>query len=73
MAERGTDTFLLNSEDDPGLVYLLKYFGRGLEGLSGTRGFRREVVNGTDHTFTPVWSQDALSDMLTEHLLARHG
>lgn len=73
MAERGADTFLLHSEDDPGLVYLLKYFGKGLGELAGVRGFRREVVKGTDHTFTPVWSQDLLSDMLTEHLRARHG
>ena len=72
MAERGTDTFLLCSEDDPGLVYLMKYFGGGLQELSGVRGFRREVVQGTDHTFTPLWSQDALSEMLTQHLLKRH-
>lgn len=72
MTDRGVDTFLLNSEDDPGLVYLRKYFGEGLSDLTGARGFRREVVTGTDHTFTPVWSQDILSDMLTEHLLARH-
>jgi alpha-beta hydrolase superfamily lysophospholipase len=73
MADRGADTFLLCSEDDPGLVYLQKYFGRGLAELAGARGFRREVVKGTDHTFTPLWSQDLLSDMLTEHLRQKHG
>jgi dienelactone hydrolase len=72
MASRGADTLLLCSEDDPGLVYLMKYFGKGLGELSGVRGFRREVVKGTDHTFTPVWSQDLLSDMLTQHLLKQH-
>lgn len=73
MAERGADAFLLCSEDDPGLVYLLRYFGKGLAELSRVRGFRQEVVKGTDHTFTPIWSQDLLSDMLTQHLLSRHG
>lgn len=73
MAARGVDTFLLCSEDDPGLIYLEKYFGSGLQEISGARGFRREVALGTDHTFTPVWSQDRLSDILTEHLLKVHG
>lgn len=73
IAARGADTFLLCSEDDPGLVYLQKYFGGGLDGLTGLPGYRREIVKNTDHTFTPLWSQDALSDMLTEHLQKRHG
>ena len=72
MASRGTDTLLLCSEDDPGLLYLLKYFGRELDGLDGLPGYRKEVVKGIDHTFTPLWSQDLLSDMLTEHLLQKH-
>ncbi|MFO0592397.1 MAG: alpha/beta hydrolase [Polyangiaceae bacterium] len=72
MANRGVDTFLLCSEDDPGLVYLLKYFGPELNTLDGVANYRRELVKGTDHTFTPLWSQDVLSDMLTEHLKKRH-
>ena len=73
MTKRGADTFLLCSEDDPGLVYLLKYFGEELESLDGVARFRKEIVKNTDHTFTPLWAQDMLSDMLTEHLLKRHG
>jgi dienelactone hydrolase len=73
MANRGTDTFLLCSEDDPGLLYLLKYFGKELDALEDLRGFRKEIVIGTDHTFTPLWSQDMLSDTLTAHLLKKHG
>ncbi|MEZ4297437.1 MAG: hypothetical protein R3B70_20915 [Polyangiaceae bacterium] len=72
IAERGADTFLLCSEDDPGLVYLLKYFGKGLDDLARVPGFKKEIVKGVDHTFTPVWSQDMLSDMLTDHLTKRH-
>ena len=73
MSTRGTDTFLLCSEDDPGLLYLTTSFGKELDGLEGLPGYRREVVKGIDHTFTPVWSQDLLSDMLTEHLTKKHG
>ena len=72
MAARGTDTFLLCSEDDPGLLYLLKYFGPELATLDGTANYRKDIVKGTDHTFTPLWSQDALSDMLAEHLVKTH-
>ena len=72
MAARGTDTFLLCSEDDPGLLYLLKYFGPELATLDGIANYRKDIVRGTDHTFTPLWSQDVLSDMLTEHLLKTH-
>lgn len=72
MAARGTDTFLLCSEDDPGLLYLLKYFGPELATLDGTANYRKDIVKGTDHTFTPIWSQDALSDMLAEHLAKTH-
>ena len=72
MAARGTDTFLLCSEDDPGLLYLLKYFGPELATLDGTANYRKDIVKGTDHTFTPLWSQDALSDMLAEHLAKTH-
>ncbi len=72
MATRGTDTFLLCSEDDPGLLYLIKYFGKELDRLDGMPGYRRDLVKGTDHTFTPLWSQDVLSDMLTERLLKTH-
>jgi dienelactone hydrolase len=72
IAARGADTFLLCSEDDPGLLYLLKYFGKELSSLDGVPRYRKEIVKGTDHTFTPLWSQDMLSDMLTEHLLKVH-
>jgi len=73
MAERGADTFLLCSEDDPGLLYLLRYFGRELDLLDGVGGFRKEIVKNTDHTFTPLWAQDMLSDLLTKHLVEKHG
>lgn len=73
MLDRRTDTFLLCSEDDPGLIYLTNYFGKEMDELDGLPGYRKEIVKGVDHTFTPVWSQDLLSDMLTEHLKNKHG
>ena len=44
-----------------------------MDELDGLPGYRKEIVKAIDHTFTPVWSQDLLSDMLTEHLKNKHG
>jgi hypothetical protein len=35
-------------------------------------GFRREDIPGTDHTFTAVWAQRRVADLLTDHLTARY-
>lgn len=72
IAGRGADALLLCSEDDPGLEYLVQYFGDELAALDGLPGYRKVIVKGTDHTFTPLWSQDMLSDVLTEHLRNGH-
>ncbi|MBK8252242.1 MAG: alpha/beta hydrolase [Polyangiaceae bacterium] len=72
-ARRTRDAFLLCSEDDPGLVYLLNYFDKGLEKLEAVPGFQKQVIAHVDHTFTPLWAQDLLSDTLIEHLRQKHG
>lgn len=72
IAERGVDTFLLVSEHDPGIEFVDESFGDRMRALSSVRGFRREDIRGTDHTFTSVWAQGRVSDLLTEHLAARY-
>jgi hypothetical protein len=68
MAERGLDTFLVVSRNDPGVAYVDVHDPEAMRGLSGVPGFRRVDLDGTDHTFTPVGIQEAVSDLLTEHL-----
>jgi alpha-beta hydrolase superfamily lysophospholipase len=72
MAERGVDTFLLVSPNDPGVGYVDAHAAEAMGALGGVRGFRRIDVASTDHAFTPVDAQERVSDMLTEHLLAHY-
>jgi pimeloyl-ACP methyl ester carboxylesterase len=71
MAERGLDTVLLVSRNDPGVAFVDARAGEQMRGLSELAPFHRFDVEFADHTFTPVSTQQRISDLLTEHLLAR--
>jgi pimeloyl-ACP methyl ester carboxylesterase len=73
MVERGVDTFLVVSEHDPGVDYVDAHFGDAMRMLRSLTGFRREDIPGSDHTFTSRWSQERVSDLVTSHLVERHG
>jgi hypothetical protein len=72
MAERGVDTFLVASEKDPGVDYVDVHFGKAMKSLDGVPGYRREDFLGTDHTFTSLFAQAKVSDVLTDHFTRRH-
>ena len=72
MAERGVDTFLLVSRNDPGVAYVDAHASGSMRALSEVRGFRRIDLSGTDHAFTPVDAQTQVSNALTEHLLSHY-
>ncbi|MEO6419047.1 MAG: hypothetical protein ABIP39_06555, partial [Polyangiaceae bacterium] len=72
MAERGVDTLLIASVNDPGVDYVDAHFARGMRALDEVSNFRREDLKGTDHTFTSVWSQDFVMETITDHLTRRH-
>jgi len=61
---RGIDVQLIYSAGDPGLEYLDSYLGPGLRNLARPDAVKKEVIEGPDHTFTPLWSQVWLSDHL---------
>ena len=65
----------LASEKDPGVDYLDERDGapeiRG-NARSEVKGFRREDFVGIDHTFTSLYAQEKLSQVLTDHLSAKH-
>ncbi len=73
MARRGVDTLLVVSAKDPGVDYVDRHFPDRMRALDAVRGFRRQDMPGTDHTFTSVYSQRQLSDLLTEHFVRSHG
>jgi alpha-beta hydrolase superfamily lysophospholipase len=72
MAERGVDTLLLVSRNDPGVAYVDKHAAKEMGALEGVTGFRRVDLDGADHALTPAGIQDVVSDLLTEHLTSRH-
>jgi alpha-beta hydrolase superfamily lysophospholipase len=70
MAERGVDTFLVASEKDPGVDFVDIQFGKAMQSLKGVRGYRREDFMGVDHTFTSLYAQEKVSQVLTDHFVA---
>ena len=71
MADNGVDALLVVSVADPGVSYVDTHAGGEMRALTGVAGFRRVDIERADHTFTPVTTQDHVSDVLTQHLLAR--
>ncbi len=67
MAERGVDTFLVASEKDPGVDFVDSQFGKAMQALKSVRGYRREDFKGVDHTFTSLYAQQRVSQILTDH------
>jgi dienelactone hydrolase len=72
LAERGVDTLVVVAPHDPGIDYVDANFAGEMRTLRSVPGFRREDIEGTDHTFTALWAQRRMADLLTEHLVARH-
>lgn len=70
---RGADVLFVFGEDDPGLDYIEGHLGSRASALRQARGFRFEVVSGTDHTFSPHAAQERLSAILCDHLVGRFG
>jgi len=72
MADRGVDTLLVVSRNDPGVAYVDAHAGDAMRELASVSGFRRVDFGSADHTFTPIAAQERLNDVVMEHLLARY-
>jgi alpha-beta hydrolase superfamily lysophospholipase len=68
MAERGVETLLVVSRNDPGVAYVDAHAQDEMTALAGLPAFRRVDVDGADHSFTPVVLQERVSNLLTEQL-----
>jgi alpha-beta hydrolase superfamily lysophospholipase len=79
LAARGVRTLVVYNGDDPALDQLHEQWGPEARRLRAERLLRLEILDGTDHIFTPAWSQARLAALLTEYLSdqldgsARHG
>jgi dienelactone hydrolase len=73
MCDRGVEVMLVFGADDGGIDVMEEHLGVGARKLHKKKGFRLEIIDGPDHTFTPLWSQRHLRDLLTQHLVTRFG
>ncbi len=70
---RGTKCMLVFGSFEMGVDILEQHLGPNARAMRDAPGFRLELVDGVDHTFTPLWGQKKLIGMLTDYLLAEHG
>jgi dienelactone hydrolase len=68
---RGVDVLLVVAPHDPGIDYVDANFGAPMRALERLDHFHRITVAGTDHTFTALWAQRRVADLITEHLVSR--
>lgn len=75
LASAGMPTVFVFSGDDPGLDNLEGLLGKRLAFLgapdAATLGWH--VIDGPDHTFTPLWAQALLTEVLDEEVARRWG
>ncbi|HEY8944570.1 MAG TPA: alpha/beta fold hydrolase, partial [Polyangiaceae bacterium] len=69
LCARGTKCLLIFGAQDGGIDLIEEHLGQDALEMRGVDGFRMEVIEGPDHTFTPLWTQELLEELVTKHLL----
>lgn len=73
LVERGVKSLLIYSANDGGLDVIERYLGPRGKKLANKPNFRMDVVDGPDHTFTPLWSQVYLASVILEFITTNFG
>jgi pimeloyl-ACP methyl ester carboxylesterase len=73
LAARKVSTCVVYNGDEPILDVFREKLGPHLSRLERSRNVRLELIDGTDHVFTPLWSQDHVFEIMTKHVLAIDG
>lgn len=71
MSKRGVESLLVFSFEDGGLDMIEKHLGRGARRMRRSGNFTMEIIEGADHTFTPIASQKVLYGVLERFVTAR--
>ncbi|MES2186694.1 MAG: alpha/beta fold hydrolase [Pseudomonadota bacterium] len=71
--QRGVEVFLIFSANDGGLDEVQTHLGQNAAKLRKMEHFKFQIVDGADHTFTPLWAQRRLSDLLAQHVMRLYG
>jgi pimeloyl-ACP methyl ester carboxylesterase len=68
LSDRGTFSYFIFGADDGGIDALEEHLGTNARALRDRANVRHHVVDGADHTFSPMWAQLDLEKRLTEIL-----
>ncbi|MET3135917.1 alpha-beta hydrolase superfamily lysophospholipase [Undibacterium sp. GrIS 1.2] len=71
MQARGVELVFVFDANDSSIDLMTKHLGSNAHLLQHRDSLKIEVINGVDHTFTPMWSQTYLATMLAQHLAKR--
>ncbi|MEP6938754.1 MAG: hypothetical protein ABI846_03245 [Rudaea sp.] len=66
LARRGVAIRFIFASDDPGRVMLAEQGGGALRRLVADGRVQIDVIEGSDHTFTPLWSHEPLLDAIAQ-------
>jgi pimeloyl-ACP methyl ester carboxylesterase len=69
--DRGVETLVVLSSSDGGIDMLAQHLGSDARKMRGRKSFALEIMEGADHTFTPVASQHALARIVTTYVTSR--
>ncbi len=72
LCARGTRCLLVFGAEDGGIDLIEEHLGRDAAEMRRVPGFQMQILDGPDHTFTPLSSQDRLLDLIGAHLLGHH-
>lgn len=65
MSDRGVHSLLVFSSNDGGLDMIEKHLGRNARKMKARDNFRLAIVEGADHTFTPIDARRELHQLVT--------
>jgi len=68
LTSRGTRCLMVFGAEDGGIDVIEEHLGRDAAAMRNARGFRMEILEGPDHTFTPLWTQRRLLHLVSEYL-----
>jgi alpha-beta hydrolase superfamily lysophospholipase len=71
MSARGVETLVILSFDDGGVDMIQTYLGADGRKMRGRKHFEMEIIEGLDHAFQSLESQQVLADKLTRYARAR--
>ncbi len=71
LCERGVEVLLVFTSRDPGIDNLNDAVGPSIRSLRRRPNFTMVDVEGSDHSFTPLWAQAELEHILVQHLATR--